>query len=51
MFLTICVGNCKNPTINIESDKIYFKAKGGTENKTYENTLTLFKEIDTEVSN
>ena len=50
IFLTICVEDCKNPTINIETTKVFFKGTGGAENKSYENTLELFGELDTEVS-
>lgn len=50
IFLTICVEDCHNPTLNIEENKIYFKGSGGTEKKDYEYTYELFKEIDTQVS-
>lgn len=50
IFLTICVEDCKAPTVNIEADKVYFKGTGGTERKDYEYTYNLFKDIDTDVS-
>jgi len=51
VFVTICVEDCKNPDIKIEADKVYFKGVGGTEKKSYEVTLNLYKEIDPEVIN
>ncbi|XP_063613121.1 prostaglandin E synthase 3-like [Penaeus indicus] len=50
IFLTICVEDCKSPTINIEADKVYFKGTGGTERKDYEYTYNLYKDIDTDKS-
>jgi len=46
LYVTICLEDCKDPTIRIEADKIYFKGIGGTEKKTHEVTINLFKEID-----
>jgi prostaglandin-E synthase len=50
IFLTICLEDCKNPTLNIETDKIYFKGVGGTDKKEHEVTINLYKEIDPESS-
>ncbi|KAK7073076.1 Prostaglandin E synthase 3 (Cytosolic) [Halocaridina rubra] len=50
VFLTICVEDCKDPTISIDESKIYFKGTGGTEKKDYEYTYNLFSEIDKEKS-
>ena len=50
IFLTICVEDCKTPTITIEEDKVYFKGTGGTEKKDYEYTYELFNNVDKEVS-
>ncbi|XP_045127878.1 co-chaperone protein daf-41-like isoform X1 [Portunus trituberculatus] len=50
VFLTICLEDCRSPTIKFEDDKIYFKGSGGTEKKDYEYTYDLYKEIDTEKS-
>lgn len=50
VFLTICVEDCREPTITIEDSKIYFKGTGGAEKKDYEYTYNLFKDIDAEVS-
>jgi len=50
VFVTICVEDCKNPVLNLEADKIYFKGTGGTEKRNYEVTIPLFKEIDPEKS-
>lgn len=49
IFLTICLEDCKNPEIKIDSDKVYFHGIGGTEKKDHEITISLFKEIDPEV--
>lgn len=49
IFLTICLEDCKNPEIKIDSDKVYFHGVGGTEKKDHEITIPLFKEIDPEV--
>lgn len=49
VFVTIGVEDCKNPDLQIEEDKIYFKGTGGAEKKKYELTIPLFKAIDPEV--
>ncbi|XP_011502566.1 PREDICTED: something about silencing protein 10-like [Ceratosolen solmsi marchali] len=46
LFVTICLEDCKDPTIIIEADKIYFKGIGGTEKKMHEITVNLYKEIE-----
>ncbi|XP_031786257.1 prostaglandin E synthase 3 isoform X1 [Nasonia vitripennis] len=48
LFVTICLEDCKNPTIRIEADKVYFKGVGGTEKKEHEVTINLYKEIDSD---
>ncbi|GFR08601.1 hypothetical protein TNCT_220811 [Trichonephila clavata] len=45
LYVKVQLEDCRNPTIKVEKDKIYFKGKGGTENKDHEVTLELFKEI------
>ena len=50
IFLTICLEDCRSPTIKFEEEKLYFKGTGGTEKKDYEYTYDLFKAIDAEVS-
>jgi len=45
VFMTVCLEDCKNPTIKMETDKLYFKGKGGTDNKEHEVTLNFFKDI------
>ncbi|XP_047497888.1 prostaglandin E synthase 3-like [Penaeus chinensis] len=50
IFLTICVEDCKSPTINMEANKVFFKGTGGTERKDYEYAYNLFKDIDTDKS-
>lgn len=46
LFVTICLEDCKDPIIEIEPEKIYFKGMGGTDNKLHEITINLYKEID-----
>jgi len=49
VFVTICVPDCKDVTLDITEDKVYFKGTGG-DKKTYENTLELYEAIDAEKS-
>lgn len=46
LFVTICLEDCKDPTIRVDADKVYFKGIGGTEKKEHEVTINLYKEID-----
>ncbi|XP_012270719.1 prostaglandin E synthase 3 isoform X2 [Orussus abietinus] len=48
LFVTICLEDCKDPTIKVEPEKIYFKGIGGTERKLHEVTINLYKEVDPE---
>lgn len=48
--LTINVEDCKDPVITVEPTKVYFKGTGGPDKKTYEVTIELYGEINTEVS-
>ncbi|XP_008557314.1 prostaglandin E synthase 3 isoform X2 [Microplitis demolitor] len=48
LFITFCLEDCKDPTINIDAEKVYFKGVGGTDQKEHEVTINLFKEIDPE---
>merc|ERR1712088_29471 len=50
IILTVCLTDCKDPVINVEKKKLYFKGVGGTEMKEHEVTMEFFKEIDTERS-
>jgi len=50
LLLTICLEDVKEPTIQIEPTKLYFKGVGGTEKKLHEVTINFFKEIDPDVS-
>ncbi|XP_014227501.1 prostaglandin E synthase 3 [Trichogramma pretiosum] len=50
LYVTVCLEDCKNPTIRIEPDKIYFKSVGGVDGKEHEVTINLYKEIDPEKS-
>ena len=49
VILTVCVEDCRNPTINIEADKLVFKGVGGSDKKNYEVTIDFYKEVDPEV--
>ncbi|XP_043289192.1 prostaglandin E synthase 3 isoform X2 [Venturia canescens] len=48
LYVTICLEDCKDPTLEIECDKIYFKGVGGTDRKMHELTINLFKSIEPE---
>ncbi|XP_034952522.1 prostaglandin E synthase 3 isoform X2 [Chelonus insularis] len=50
VFLTFCLEDCKNPTVKIDPEKIYFKGVGGTEKKEHEVTINFYGEIDPETS-
>lgn len=47
---TINVEDCKDPVIQVEPTKVYFKGTGGVEKKNYEVTVDLYGEINTEAS-
>ena len=49
IILTICLEDCKDPEIKVDSDKLYFKGIGGPDKKDHELTINFFGEIDTEV--
>lgn len=49
LFITVCLEDCKDPTIKVEKDSLYFKGVGGAEKKECEVKLEFLKEIDTEV--
>ncbi|XP_014218797.1 prostaglandin E synthase 3 [Copidosoma floridanum] len=48
LYITICLEDCKDPTIVTKADELYFKGISGTDKKIYEVTINLFKEIDPE---
>lgn len=48
LYVTVCLEDCKNPTIDIQSDKLHFKGVGGTESKEHEVTINFYKDIDVE---
>uniref|UniRef100_A0A1W7R9X9 Prostaglandin E synthase 3 n=1 Tax=Hadrurus spadix TaxID=141984 RepID=A0A1W7R9X9_9SCOR len=50
LYLKIALEDCKNPTIKLEKDKLFFRGKGGTDNKDHEVTLNFLKEIKPEDS-
>ncbi|XP_013794793.1 co-chaperone protein daf-41-like [Limulus polyphemus] len=45
IYLKIALEDCRNPTIKLEKDKLYFRGSGGTEGKDHEITLDFLKEI------
>lgn len=45
VYLSVCVEDCKNPDIKLHPDKLYFRSKGGVDQKEYEVTINLFQEI------
>merc|ERR1712130_563919 len=48
VFVTINVSDVTNPDIKVEKDSLFFKGTGGADQKLYEVTMKLFKEIDPE---
>ena len=50
VFVTVCLEDCKDPTIKVEPEKLYFKGVGGTDKKEREVTLVFFKDVDPDVS-
>lgn len=50
LYVKVQLEDCRNPTVKVEKDKLYFKGKGGTEMKDHEVTLEFFKEIKPEES-
>jgi len=50
LYVKVQLEDCRNPTIKVEKDSIYYKGKGGTDNKEYEVTLEFLKEIKPEES-
>ncbi|XP_013793230.2 uncharacterized protein CG16817-like, partial [Limulus polyphemus] len=50
LYLMIALEDCKSPTIKLENDKLYFRGKGGVENKEHEVTLKFLEEIKPEES-
>jgi len=50
IFLTICLEDCKDPSIQLSADKVHFKGTGGTDNKEYEMDLELYDNIDPDKS-
>ncbi|XP_076361433.1 cytosolic Prostaglandin E synthase-like isoform X2 [Tachypleus tridentatus] len=50
IYLKIALEDCRNPTIKLEKDKLYFRGCGGTEGKDHEITLDFLKEIKPEES-
>ncbi|XP_076360768.1 prostaglandin E synthase 3-like [Tachypleus tridentatus] len=50
LYLMIALEDCKSPTVKLESDKLYFRGKGGVENKEHEVVLMFLEEIKPEES-
>jgi len=50
VFLTICLDDCKDPDIKMESSSVTFKGKGGSEQKEHEALIELFGPVDAEAS-
>ena len=49
IFLTVCLEDTKDPQIEVDTEKLYFKAVGGPEKKMHEVTINFHGEIDKEV--
>jgi len=45
IYLNVALEDCKDPKITVEKDKLYFRGKGGPDQKEHEVTLELLKEI------
>lgn len=50
VLITINVGDCDNPQIKVEKDKLIFKGKGGVDNKDYALEMKFLNTIDPEKS-
>lgn len=50
LLITICLEDCKSPSIEILSNRLMFHGKGGTDKKTYKLELNFFKTIIPEKS-
>merc|ERR1711976_4156 len=50
LYLTINLEDCKDPTIKLEEDKLYFLSKAGADKKEYEVSIEFFKPINPEES-
>ena len=50
IFLTVCLEDTKDPQIEVDTEKLYFKAVGGPDKKMHEVTVNFHGEIDKEVS-
>lgn len=48
LYLTVCLEDCKDPTIKVEPEKLFFKGIGGTDRKLHEVTINFYKEVDPE---
>ena len=50
LFITICLEDCKSPSIEMLSNSLIFHGKGGTDKKTYKLELEFFKKVIPEKS-
>jgi hypothetical protein len=50
VFVTICVEDCLNPGVKIESEQIIFRGVAGLQKKIYAITIPLYSEVVVEVS-
>lgn len=50
VYVTICVEDCKSPTVKIEPEQIVFHGVAGLQQKVYDLTIPLFGEVEPDVS-
>ncbi|ELT99588.1 hypothetical protein CAPTEDRAFT_175529 [Capitella teleta] len=50
VYITIQLGDCKNPSIKVEENRVHFSGKGGPDQADYELTIDLFGEVNPEES-
>ena len=50
ILLTVCLTDVTDPVIHLDRKNMYFKAMGGSEQKSYEVKMEFFKEIDVKVT-
>ncbi|CAK9293075.1 unnamed protein product [Gordionus sp. m RMFG-2023] len=50
VYLTVCVEDCKNPEIDLNTNELKFKGIGGSEHKPYSFNIKFYEEIDPDKS-
>nr|URD21392.1 prostaglandin E synthase 3 like protein [Lepeophtheirus salmonis salmonis] len=45
VLVTVCLEDCKDPTVNVEEKKLFFSGVGGKDKSEYEVTMELFDEV------